>query len=103
MAMDPIQTVTSKELEELLKKNPKLSIIDCREDEEVAQGKIPQATHIRLSEVPHCTEQLTKDTKHFFICRSGGRSNRACEYLQKLGFDVVNVEGGMLDWEGEVE
>lgn len=103
LKMDPIKTITSKELEQLLEKDQSISLIDVREDDEIAQGKIPQAKHIRLAEVPDQKEELAKDVKHFIICRSGGRSGRACEYLQSLGYDVVNVEGGMLDWEGEVE
>lgn len=101
--MKPIKTITSKELEQLLEKEQALSLIDVREEDEIAQGKIPQAKHIRLAEIPDRKNELSKDVTHFIICRSGGRSGRACEYLQTLGYDVVNVEGGMLDWEGDVE
>lgn len=101
--VDPIKTITSKELERLMDKDRSLSLIDVREDDEVAQGKIPEAKHIRMSEIPNRKGELSKDEKHIIICRSGARSGRVCEYLQSLGYDVVNVEGGMLDWEGEVE
>ncbi|WP_229106502.1 rhodanese-like domain-containing protein, partial [Paenibacillus sp. 1001270B_150601_E10] len=34
-----------------------------------------------------------------FICRSGYRSERVCEYLQHLGMEgAVNMSGGMLAW-----
>jgi rhodanese-related sulfurtransferase len=32
------------------------------------------------------------------ICKSGGRSARAGEFLAELGFDVVNVLGGTDAW-----
>lgn len=101
--MDPIKTITSLELERLLQKDRSISIVDVREDDEIAAGKIPQAKHIRLNEIPARKEELAKDQTHFIICHSGVRSGKACEYLQALGYDVVNVVDGMLDWEGEVE
>lgn len=95
--------ITSKELELLMEKDQSLSLIDVREDEKIAQGIIPGAKHIRMSEIPTRKEELDKDVKHFIVCRSGARSGRVCEFLQSHGYDVVNVEGGMLDWEGEVK
>ena len=35
----------------------------------------------------------------YVICRSGGRSARACEFAAEQGLDTVNVVGGMLAWE----
>lgn len=86
-----------------MNKDNLISVIDVREDDEIAQGKIPEAKHIRMGDIPERKEELSKDEKHFIICRSGARSGRVCEYLQSLGYDVINVEGGMLDWEGEVK
>lgn len=100
--MMDIQSITSYELERLLEENPDLSIIDVREDEEVAFGKIPEAKHIRLQELPNRVNELNKNERHYIICHAGVRSYYACEYLQSLGFDVVNVEGGMRDWQGEI-
>ncbi|GAA0467499.1 hypothetical protein GCM10008935_24290 [Alkalibacillus silvisoli] len=37
------------------------------------------------------------------VCRSGGRSGKATQYLEQRGFKVKNMAGGMLDWEGPVE
>ena len=32
------------------------------------------------------------------ICHAGGRSIRVALYLQRNGFEPVNVDGGMLAW-----
>lgn len=37
------------------------------------------------------------------VCRSSARSGRATQYLEDRGFDVTNMIGGMLAWEGEVQ
>ena len=34
----------------------------------------------------------------YVICRSGGRSARATEWLNLNGFDAINVKGGMGAW-----
>lgn len=95
--------ITTKQLEEKLKENPNLNIIDVREDDEVAEGKIPGAHHIALGNIPTQVDALDKNKQYYIVCRSGGRSGRACEYLTEQGYDVVNVDGGMLAWEDEVE
>lgn len=42
---------------------------------------------------------LPRDEPILFVCRSGGRSMRACRLAVQLGFEtVVNLEGGMLAW-----
>ena len=33
------------------------------------------------------------------VCKVGGRSAQAVMYLAQQGHDVVNLDGGMLDWE----
>jgi rhodanese-related sulfurtransferase len=32
------------------------------------------------------------------ICRSGGRSLRACEFLADQGLEAINVAGGTMAW-----
>lgn len=95
--------ITTKQLSEKLKENPNLNIIDVREDDEVAEGKIPGARHIALGNIPTQVDALDKNEQYYIVCRSGGRSGRACEYLTEQGYDVINVDGGMLAWEDEVE
>jgi rhodanese-related sulfurtransferase len=29
------------------------------------------------------------------MCQSGGRSSRVCGQLKNMGYDVINVSGGM--------
>ncbi|MEC5424861.1 rhodanese-like domain-containing protein [Virgibacillus sp. C22-A2] len=98
-----MKDITTKELEQKVKNGEQVSIIDVREDDEVAGGKIPGAKHIRLSEIPERLDEIEKDQHHYMICRSGGRSGRACEFLIEQGYDVTNIAGGMLVWEEEVE
>ncbi|MFD1361070.1 rhodanese-like domain-containing protein [Lentibacillus salinarum] len=98
-----MKKVTTKELAEKVKNNEKLHVIDVREDDEVAQGKIPGAKHIPLGEVPDRLDEIDKDKHYYMVCRSGGRSGKASEFLEAQGYHVTNVDGGMLAWDEDVE
>ncbi|UOY93554.1 rhodanese-like domain-containing protein [Ectobacillus sp. JY-23] len=94
--------ITPNEVEQL-RREKKLSIIDVREDEEVAQGKIPSATHIPLGELEQRLTEIDKEQEHIMVCRSGARSGRASAFLTEKGYKVKNMSGGMLAWEGDIE
>lgn len=92
------------DVKERMAKGEKLNIIDVRENEEVVQGKIPGAKHIRLSELPDRLHEIDPNVETIMVCRSGNRSGKACEYLLNQGYrNVKNMMGGMLNWEGEIE
>ncbi|MCA1023957.1 rhodanese-like domain-containing protein [Halobacillus litoralis] len=101
--MNQIKEVTPQEVENKLEENEEFTIIDVREDEEVAEGMIPGARHIKLGDIPQSVDQLPKDESYVMVCRSGRRSMNASEFMKEKGFsDVSNMEGGMLKWNGEL-
>lgn len=75
-----------------------LHILDVREDLEWAYGHIEGATHIPLSELPSRVSEVP-DGQTLVVCKIGGRSAQATMWLANQGYDVVNLDGGMLDWE----
>jgi rhodanese-related sulfurtransferase len=94
---------TTEEVREMIEKGEQLNLIDVREADEVAEGIIPGAIHIPLGDVVTRVTELDKSKEYIIICRSGGRSGRATEYLTDLGYDAANMVGGMLEWEGATE
>jgi rhodanese-related sulfurtransferase len=75
-------------------------LVDVREADEWAAGHAPNAIHIPLAELPARLDELPEtDDTVAVVCRMGGRSARAVQWLVQQGFDVANVEGGMLEWE----
>ncbi|MGJ3220993.1 rhodanese-like domain-containing protein [Geobacillus thermoleovorans] len=98
-----MKTITPKEVEERLRAGESLHIIDVREPEEVAAGKIPGAVNIPLGLIEFRMHELDKNEEYILVCRSGGRSGRAAEVLDSYGYQVINMTGGMLAWEGPVE
>ncbi|WP_423801773.1 rhodanese-like domain-containing protein [Neobacillus sp. SAB-20_R2A] len=98
-----MKQMTVKEVETLLNEGKKLNIIDVREVDEVAAGKIPGVVNIPLGLVEFRMHELDKSKEYIMVCRSGGRSGRATQFLESYGFNVINMAGGMLAWEGKVE
>lgn len=98
-----MKEITTKEVEALLNKGEQLNIIDVRETDEVAAGKIPGAVNIPLGLVEFRMHELDKSKEYIMVCRSGGRSGRASQFLESQGFKVINMAGGMLAWEGKQE
>lgn len=96
-----MKEITPKVVENLLADGQKLNVIDVREVDEVAGGKIPTAVNIPLGTVEEKMNDLDKSKEYIIVCRSGGRSGRATQFLEDQGFNVINMSGGMLAWEGK--
>lgn len=96
--MNEIPQMTPQELRKRLAAGEELVLIDVREEDEVASGMIPGAQHIPMGQIPQQTGALPADKEIVFICRSGSRSQRVCEYLQQFGIRGTNLSGGMIEW-----
>lgn len=95
--------ITPKEVEKKLNAKQKIHLIDVREVDEVKQGKIPGVIHIPLGLLEARMPELDKNKEYTMVCRSGGRSGSAAQYLESYGFQVMNMVGGMNDWEGPLD
>ncbi|SNT26812.1 Rhodanese-related sulfurtransferase [Rhodococcoides kyotonense] len=76
-----------------------LILLDVREDDEWQQGHAPGAVHIPMSEIPSRLGEIDIDSQLYVVCKGGGRSARVVEYLNQIGYDAVNVDGGMAAWQ----
>ncbi|MCP5027132.1 MAG: rhodanese-like domain-containing protein [Actinomycetia bacterium] len=74
-------------------------LIDVREPDEWAEVHASGAILVPLSEIENRVgDDLRREDELLMICRSGGRSMRAAEFLMAQGFSCVNVGGGTLAW-----
>jgi len=99
--MTQVEEITPNKVEKRMKED-NVVVIDVREDEEVAYGMIEAAVHIPLGDIPEAVNKLDKEKEYILVCRSGGRSMNAAMFMKERGFRVVSMEGGMLNWQGEV-
>lgn len=73
-------------------------LLDVREDDEWQAGHAPGALHLALGNLSEGYRSLPQDRQIVAICRIGGRSERAAIALRDVGYDVVNLAGGMQAW-----
>ncbi|MGM7682235.1 rhodanese-like domain-containing protein [Cytobacillus sp. Hm23] len=97
-----MKQITSIEVEETLRNDETLNIIDVREVDEVRTGIIPNAIHIPLGLLEFRLHELDKSKEYIIVCRSGNRSGLATRFLEGQGFRAINMIGGMLSWKGEI-
>lgn len=72
-------------------------VIDVRELDEWEDGFIPTAHHIPLGELAHVVEKKfpNKQADIVVYCASGGRSRRAVQAMELLGYThAKNLDGG---------
>jgi len=74
-------------------------VLDVREPIEWKAGHIRGSIHIPLGELAGRTDSLPRDRTIIAVCRSGNRSAAAARTLQRDGYRVENLSGGMRRWE----
>ena len=72
--------------------------LDCREIDEWDSGHDPRAMHIPMAELPTRIGEFDKSRRIIVICRSGNRSGKVTAWLTGLGYNAVNMVGGMQAW-----
>jgi rhodanese-related sulfurtransferase len=97
-----MKSILPAELFELVHQGRLVELIDVRTPAEFQEVHADRAVSVPLDGLDPAA--VMRDRKAageplYLICRSGGRSQRACEQFMAAGFaDVVNVDGGTLAW-----
>ena len=81
-----------------LQDDPRVLVVDVRQPLETRSGTIPGAVMIPLTEFGRRIAELPRDRPILTICRSSHRSPIAARQLKRAGYDVVNIDEGMLGW-----
>lgn len=77
-------------------------LLDVRKPDEFAVGHLMGAhllNWLDTDRFKHEAEKIDKAKTIYVYCRSGRRSNEAARYLAEKGYNVVDMEGGILAWE----
>ena len=98
--------LSQEEWAEQLENDDNAVILDVRTQEEMEEGYIPEAINIDIylgQEFLDEIGELDKSKNYYVYCRSGNRSRQACVLMNQLGIaNAYNLEGGIIEWEGEV-
>jgi rhodanese-related sulfurtransferase len=91
-----IATISPAMLADLRRKGDKVMLIDVRTPAEFGEVHVDFAHNIPLDRLDaKAVTALGGDGPVYFVCKSGSRSQKACEKLAAAGLkDVISVEGG---------
>ena len=76
-------------------------LLDVRTQKEYAEGHLAgsqQLDYLNPEAFNAGINKLDKSRTYYIYCRSGKRSHGACLKMQKQGFKVYDMEGGILNW-----
>lgn len=98
------RVIDNAELIRRLQSGETLRLLDVREPAEYSFHRIPGAISVPMGELEQRLGELSPDETYFVVCRTGTRSDLACQMLAERGYpEVINVVPGMSDWSGPSE
>ena len=92
-----VTTISPQQLADLLKDNTAIRLVDVRTPAEFGEVHVNIATNIPLDRLAPATvgNHVPGEGPLYFICKSGGRSGKACEKMLAAGHtDVISIDGG---------
>ncbi|WP_020619256.1 sulfurtransferase TusA family protein [Paenibacillus daejeonensis] len=96
--------ISNDELNQKLQAGEVFRLLDVREPAEYNFQRIPGAISVPLGTLEEQVDTLPKEETYLVVCRTGSRSDLACQLLAERGYTkVINVVPGMSAWEGPVE
>lgn len=78
-------------------------LIDVRDPEEYEEGHLPGAINVPYSMIERGYFMPGKQRKLIIYCDRGSKSMLASKYLARQGYSVINVIGGFIYYQGELE
>jgi rhodanese-related sulfurtransferase len=94
-----VPSVSVQEAAELQGGEAGALIVDVREPNEYNQIRARGAVLLPLGRLNGRVKDLPRDREILLMCRTGGRSANATQYLAANGFEnVTNVKGGIVAW-----
>ncbi len=97
---DSINVISIAEFEKISYKK-RNKVIDVRTPEEVAEGQLAGSMNINFlgENFSQQIEALNKNKAYLLYCRSGARTRKAADQMQKAGFKkIYMLEGGITAW-----
>lgn len=92
-----VTTISPQQLSDLLAGKQPVRLVDVRTPAEFGEVHVNIATNIPLDRLDPATvgSHVPGEGPLYFICKSGGRSGKACEKMLAAGHtDVISIDGG---------
>ena len=92
---DGFEKLISREKVQLLDVRTKTEFIEGR----IASDKVKNIDYRQPDFIEQADKELDKGRPVAVYCRSGRRSMDAAKLLVEHGFEVINLKGGILEWQ----
>ncbi len=112
MTNESLEFIEPAELKAKMEGGAALLVVDARNPDEFADGHIPGARNVPVTEMPSELDQIASAKNALVVttCGSSGRGEKAAQVMVESGFEHVAVlRGGLAAWrqaglpiEGEV-
>ncbi len=112
MMNEPLEFIDPVELKTKMDGGTAVIVVDARNPDEFADGHIPGARNVPVTEMPSELDQIASAKNALVVttCGSSGRGEKAAQVMAESGFTHVAVlRGGLAAWrqaglpvEGEV-
>ncbi len=93
---DRIPAVHASELVRRIESGEDYTLLDVRKIDEVEQGRLPDAVHIYLGELPDRLDEIPRQRPVTTFCGSGQRAIIAASILKQNGFEQVEDSLGSM-------
>jgi rhodanese-related sulfurtransferase len=102
--MNQAPQTSVSQLQQLRASGGVYTLLDVREEWELALANLPGHVHIPLNEIPGRLKELDANSSIIVMCKSGVRSQMVADFLLAQGFSrVSNLRGGVDAWSREID
>lgn len=103
MADAPLE-IDVTELDAWRKSGKDVTVLDVREDWELATVALPDTLNIPMRQVPQRVTELPRDKPLVVMCHHGGRSRQVTGWLRQNGYtQASNLAGGIHAWAERID
>jgi rhodanese-related sulfurtransferase len=104
-AQNDSTSISPSDVQKLIQSDSTVVLLDVRTPDEYRSetGHLAHAVLLPVQELERRIDELGKYREHTIVvyCRSGHRSTTASGILQKNGYHVRNMQGGITRWRAE--
>ncbi len=87
--------------QEAYERRGEFTFLDVREWYEWEAGTVEGAVHIPIRTLAERVGDVPKEQAIVVVCQVGQRSALAADYLNQIGYEAQNLDGGLEAWQAQ--